>query len=376
MGKFNTGSFVAKAIKVHGNKYDYSKSVYVKAKEKVEIICEEHGSFFMTPNNHHNGKGCPKCGDIQCSLKQRKTLEEFISKASEVHCGKYDYSFVEYTNDRTHVTIVCPIHGKFTQAAGPHALGRAGCPKCPSNALKTTEQFIKECREKHGDFFDYHLTNYVTKKIKVKIICPKHGVIEMLPDGHLKGHGCRKCANDALSVSHTGTQEEFLVASSKYHGDFYDYSRAVFKGDAHRVDIICPVHGLFRQVAGAHKKGCGCPSCAKSGYSIAKPGWLYIMQSDNCLKVGITNKKPAVRAKSITRSSGMHFKVTAAICFADGRIPNTVENKVLEELRGCYRQPIEKFDGSTECFYNVCFTSLLQRIGFLASETFNELNKE
>ncbi len=296
MGKFNTESFIAKSLKVHGNKYDYSKSTYVKAKEKVEIICKEHGSFLMTPNNHHSGKGCPKCGDIQCSLKQRKTLEEFISKASEVHCGKYDYSFVEYINDKTHVTIVCPIHGKFTQVAGAHALGRAGCPKCPSNALKTTEQFVKECREKHGDFFDYSLTDYITKKIKVKITCPVHGVIEMLPDGHLKGYGCKRCANDANGVNKLGTQEDFLSTCESVHGDFYDYSEAEFKGDIFKVKIICPIHGAFHQAPQHHKRGSGCPSCTKSGYSVGKAGWLYIMQSSELLKLGITNKKPTVRA--------------------------------------------------------------------------------
>lgn len=54
-------NFQEKAQKIHGDKYDYNKSVYRKAKEKVEIDCTSHGSFWMTPNNHLNGHGCPKC---------------------------------------------------------------------------------------------------------------------------------------------------------------------------------------------------------------------------------------------------------------------------------------------------------------------------
>lgn len=49
--------------KVHENTYDYSKVRYSNNKCKVEIICREHGSFFQTPNDHLDGKGCPKCSN-------------------------------------------------------------------------------------------------------------------------------------------------------------------------------------------------------------------------------------------------------------------------------------------------------------------------
>ena len=47
--------------KVHGDTYDYSRVQYVRSKDKVEIICKEHGSFLQTPNDHLTGHGCPKC---------------------------------------------------------------------------------------------------------------------------------------------------------------------------------------------------------------------------------------------------------------------------------------------------------------------------
>ena len=62
--------------KVHGNTYDYSKVVYIKSNEKIEIICPEHGSFFQTPNNHKNGQRCPKC-----SGKIKHTKEEIIERS-------------------------------------------------------------------------------------------------------------------------------------------------------------------------------------------------------------------------------------------------------------------------------------------------------
>jgi very-short-patch-repair endonuclease len=54
-------NFIQKAKKIHNNKYDYSNSFYIQSKNKIEIICTKHGSFWQTSNSHLNGAGCPKC---------------------------------------------------------------------------------------------------------------------------------------------------------------------------------------------------------------------------------------------------------------------------------------------------------------------------
>lgn len=57
--------FIKEAVMVHGNKYDYSKVVYVNNNTKVEIICPEHGSFFQLPRTRASTKcGCPKCSNV------------------------------------------------------------------------------------------------------------------------------------------------------------------------------------------------------------------------------------------------------------------------------------------------------------------------
>jgi hypothetical protein len=45
----NKNNFIPIATKIHNGKYDYSKSVYVKAKEKVIITCPIHGDFEQRP---------------------------------------------------------------------------------------------------------------------------------------------------------------------------------------------------------------------------------------------------------------------------------------------------------------------------------------
>ena len=56
------------------------------------------------------------------------------------------------------------------------------------------EQFIESSRLVHNDRYDYSLIDYVNANIKVKIICPIHGVFEQHPSSHKKGIGCSRCS--------------------------------------------------------------------------------------------------------------------------------------------------------------------------------------
>lgn len=62
MRKLTQEEFVYRAKEVHGEKYDYSKVEYKKAKEKICIVCHEHGEFWQIADHHLRGRGCPKCG--------------------------------------------------------------------------------------------------------------------------------------------------------------------------------------------------------------------------------------------------------------------------------------------------------------------------
>lgn len=58
---YSTQEWVQEAIAVHGDRYDYSKTVYAHSQEKVFITCNQHGAFEQTPSNHLSGSGCPSC---------------------------------------------------------------------------------------------------------------------------------------------------------------------------------------------------------------------------------------------------------------------------------------------------------------------------
>ena len=80
--KLDTQKFIEKSIEIRGNKYDYTKSIYIDAKTKLIIICKEHGEFEQTPNSHLNGNGCRKCRP-NYSKKQIEWLN-FISKLKNI----------------------------------------------------------------------------------------------------------------------------------------------------------------------------------------------------------------------------------------------------------------------------------------------------
>ena len=68
--KITTEDFIKRAMTVHGDLYDYSKTVYIKGHTKSIIICKEHGEFLQSPAKHLLGRGCPVCA-IE---KRKKTL--------------------------------------------------------------------------------------------------------------------------------------------------------------------------------------------------------------------------------------------------------------------------------------------------------------
>lgn len=204
---------------------------------------------------------------IEDQKNKRISSEDFINKSKEKHGNKYDYSKVDYTNNKTQITIICPVHGEFQQFPYNHI--RRGCPKCGLKSMKdsktkTIDSFIKDSINIHGDKYDYSKVDYMGSNIPVEIICPKHGKFMQTPSNHLIGSGCIKCGNENQSKKIKLNNDDFIKKSKEIHGDKYDYSKINYSHSHGKVEIICPKHGLFQQAANSHMKGNGCPVCSDS----------------------------------------------------------------------------------------------------------------
>jgi very-short-patch-repair endonuclease len=253
--------------KIHGDKYDYSRVVYVNAHVKVEIKCPKHGWFWQTPKHHKNdGSGCNLCGYEAGAKKQSLTLKEFLKKAEMKHLGKYDYSKVQYLNNHTHVVITCPHHGDFKQTPSNHLHpSPRGCPTCGDintslKQLMSPEDYFRQVSLFHKNKYDYSKAKYTGIFERLKIICPLHGEFITSAQSH-KNSGCPDCGVIASGEKSRSNTAQFIESAIAVHGDTYDYSLVDYSKSTEEVEIICRKHGVFRQTPSHHLTGSGCSNC-------------------------------------------------------------------------------------------------------------------
>lgn len=196
---------------------------------------------------------------------EKLSKECFIKKSNETHGHRYDYSLVEYVNNRTKVKILCQQHGSFLQTPDHHMRG-FGCSKCSNKKRLTTEEFIDKSKIIHEDKYDYSLVNYVNSRTKVKIVCPTHGLFEKNSDSHIiQKQGCPECSKIERFNKKRMTKEIFIHKSRKIHGDKYIYDNVIYgENNKTKINIICPKHGIFNTKPNNHLMGYGCPTCSSS----------------------------------------------------------------------------------------------------------------
>jgi len=345
---------ISHAKQVLGNDYDYSKLVFKGLRNKVEIICKLHGSFFHTLDVKDEAKGCKTC--------------DFIKRSKKVHGNKYDYSKVVFKTVDHKVLIICPEHGEFHQRAMKHMRG-AECEICgrkkgSTNRRISTEKFIKRAKAKHGNKFDYSKTKYSLADNKLIIICPKHGQFEITPYHHLENQGgCLDCLGEANRNRFIKSKEKFLEQAIKIHADKYDYSKVDYKGAKVKVRIICPWHGEFLQDPDHHlNRKDGCPKCGKEttllGDTIASLeiqnknpyGRLYVLEltdeKEVFYKIGITTKSVKVRYKNKPPPYDIEILMEKEIGLIKAY---QYEQDILSGLSRFKYIPNKTFDGVTEC---------------------------
>lgn len=201
-------------------------------------------------------------------MPKRLTQEEFIRRAREKHGDKYDYSKVRYVNNRTPVTITCPIHGDFEQSPECHMRGH-GCLECgviATHPIMSVEEMVRRSRAVHGDKYDYSQVKIKTVSDEVTIICPEHGPFQQRPINHYKmKQGCPKCGLIKLGMSIRSNTDEFIRKAREVHGDKYGYDCVNYVKNDIPVEIYCPVcKDYYLQTPGCHLAGHGCTRCANN----------------------------------------------------------------------------------------------------------------
>lgn len=289
-------------VEVHGDRYILDKVVYTGADYKVTATCRLHGDFDICAKYLKTGQGCVRCSYISSGKKNTVSQDYFINRAKEVHQDKYDYSLVKYVNSSTQVSIICKIHGIFSQ----------------------------------------------------------------IPYNHLEGKGCRLCGWENSKLSRVLSQEDVIGRFLEVHKDRYDYSEVQYMGDAHSLlDIICRDHGMFHQsYANHYHGGQGCPECAKdfnarlrSGFvksSNAKGGYasLYLIRCFNSeesfYKIGLTTK--SVKSRFSGKEAMPYDFEVENLLLGDAEWLWDFEKLLHLEYKDSKYLPKIKFGGMYECF--------------------------
>ncbi len=266
--------FVDASVAAHGSRYDYSK-VQIKGSVAHKIRCKTHGYFSQRCIHHARGHGCPDCGrertNASTEERRSKAAKDFVTRACKVHGKRYDYSKAEYVTSQSKLAILCSEHGEFMQSPTKHLSGR-GCPKCAvasrrGGALVPFDEFKRRAISVHGARFMYSRKSYVDTRTKMRIKCRVHGVFKQTPHDHIYGPGCPGCKSELLREYRTQKFTDFLRLAIEIHKNKYAYSEKSFTGATGKIEITCPTHGVFHQIAKNHLSGQGCPRCSTGKFS-------------------------------------------------------------------------------------------------------------
>ena len=182
--------------------YDYSKVVYINCKEKVEVICKEHGSFQIRPSELLRGCGCTKCYHKRRVKDLELTYDKFKKKLLEEGKGHLHIKEEDYKDRNSPLAFTCSIHGvQYTNKAYNLITSKFGCVKC-SNEIRASrgiiplEEIKKRLFNKFRDKISIVDSSYTFSTAEATFICQEHGEYTNRVDYVLENkYPCRKCAD-------------------------------------------------------------------------------------------------------------------------------------------------------------------------------------
>jgi Zn ribbon nucleic-acid-binding protein len=205
---------------------------------------------------------------------RKLTTEEFKQKFEKKYGKLYDLSKVDYINNKTEVTVICPIHGEFHKRPDL-LLDGCKCPKCSKTARTTEDDFIKKAKYVHNNFFEYEKGSFVNVSSKVGVICPIHGIFYQKANNHLNGANCPKCKHDKIIHKITKLQtknkstvkydtDTFVKKVQQLYGDKYILENIKYVNNRTPIYVGCKEHGYFSITPNHLLSGRGCSKCSKN----------------------------------------------------------------------------------------------------------------
>ena len=330
--------------------YDYSKVVYKHCKEKVEVICSVHGSFFAQPNTLLKGCGCKQCSFKRISKNKGLDLDEFLKRVKHRHQDKFKIFKETYTNKRGFIKIECEKHGVLNTRALQLLESDYGCPKCGEEAIYSknrvkVDELNSRIFNKFGNKIKIDYTNQKTLRGKVKAYCTIHGKFSSSIHNILKSnYGCPKCYAEIRGLKQITPFEIFLEKANKKFKNKFKYIKDTYLKGSEKMVAICPTHGEFKIIPSQHlTQTYGCFQCMLEdnegemnkyrAYS-NNPTMLYyvkILKEDKVyFKIGITTKTLKSRFNQLKKEDAV-FKDIVTRHFETGKEAYSIEQEILSK---------------------------------------------
>jgi hypothetical protein len=218
-----TMDFIEACRKVHGYRFGYENTVYVRSRNKVIITCVYHGNFEQNANNHKLGQSCKKCPSITSKLAQNTFNKSILELGGRV--------IGEYINANTPVRCICPNgHECLTRPCNIQQNGSM-CIICSGRDSKTAEQnFRNRIRELGGQV----VGEYKGNKKYVKCICPNGHECNIKPNGSTQQGGgmCKTCSGHDSKIAEENFRKRIEELGGRVIGEYVRNSAPI--------ECICP----------------------------------------------------------------------------------------------------------------------------------------
>jgi hypothetical protein len=203
--RYTQEEFLERIIDRYGvGKFDLSKVRFIGSKVPVRIRCIEHDlKFLFRPTRILRAKKrtgtCPQCvkDAKRDKIKDHDAAkQDFIEKSVVIWGDRFDYSAVDYFNNRIKIEVRWVEHDLSFWVIPYHHLNKSGCPLCKSSTtrrsrLLTQQEFEQRINRVHQCKYTYSL--YSGSLYRIDITCPMNRLFSQLARDHMAGSGCPKC---------------------------------------------------------------------------------------------------------------------------------------------------------------------------------------
>lgn len=277
--------FTIKSSHIYKNIYNKYKNIIDESTNFLAFNCSYQEKLYCYINNIKNQPKCSHCKKnivkfrefrygytLYCSkncFNKRNILsiEQQKELCYKIYKNDYLYYWETYIDNSTPMKMKCKTCNHiFYRDLNNHKNSKMKCPKCcyknrklPNKRL-TIKQVEQQFKSIHNDKYEYDWTTYDYQTTKMRMICPLHGEFWQRPLAHKVGTGCPICKHKNNIIPEDIIKQQFF----EIHKGVYSYNWSSYVNGYTKMEIICSIHGKFKQTPTDHKNGQGCPICKSS----------------------------------------------------------------------------------------------------------------